>query len=182
MAGRNLAPLDLQMRMPVLPGSMVVLFFNKLGRYQAEREVAHAALRRHAVGQRPHRAGRAAQHRHFQAGIMVQVHMHRGHGQVMSGVLRLGDALGQVAGVVVVHVAQRGDAGRLGLRGPVAGQGLAQQVAHRLRPAGIAAGGDAGIHRGQQVVLQRDGHPFHAARSVSAEPACWPDAGVTRLV
>ena len=81
-----------------------------LGGDQVELAMADAALAHRVVGQRPHRLGRAAQHRDFQAGIVVEMDVQRRHLQIVVLVLRLIEPPAEVARFVVVDIGQGGDA------------------------------------------------------------------------
>ena len=59
-----------------------------VGRDQMQLAVPHAALGHQSVGEVAHRVGAALQHRHLQAGIMVEVDVQRRVRQVVVGVVR----------------------------------------------------------------------------------------------
>ncbi len=86
------------------------------------------------------------------------------HLQVVMLVLGLGLGLGQasaeVARLVIVDVGERGDAETIGLAArlllqPLARLDLAQDVAQRLGPAGVAVPLHVAVERRQQVVVDR---------------------------
>ena len=77
------------------------------GRHKMELAVAHAALADSIVGQGPHRLDRTAQHRHLQAGIVVEMHVECRNLQIMMLVLRLGEPLAQAPCLMSVDVAER---------------------------------------------------------------------------
>ena len=87
------------------------------GRHQMELAVTHAALAHRVVGQRPHRLGRAAQHRDLQAEIVVEMDVQRRHLQIVVLVLRLIEPPAEVARLVVVDIGQGGDAEAVALVG-----------------------------------------------------------------
>jgi len=79
--------------------------------------VPHAALRRQGIRESRDRACVAAQHRDFQARVVIQMHVKARDGQIVMRVMRIGQPAGQIARRVVVHVTQRGDAGAAGVVG-----------------------------------------------------------------
>ena len=78
-------------------------------------------------------------------------------------VLQAGQALGQIAGVVVVDVTQGGHAERRLLAfHTLSAQQIAQQVAHRLRAVAVTLAADVFVELTRQFLVERDGEPFHA--------------------
>ena len=133
------------------------------------------------VGKAANLLRRAAQDHGFQAMVVVQVGMHRRHRQVVVVVLQAGDALHQVALVVVEHVRQAGDAVSrrvVVLAGTL--QFAAQQVAHGFGAGGIATVCDPVVELVRQLVVERDREAFHGGalrRSVPrSEPYTRPAA------
>ena len=95
--------------------SMVVIMRVPMRRSVGRRHVddvtmPDAALGDDMVGKRLHLRAAALEHGHLQAAFMIEVHMQRRLRQVVMVVKLLGQALGQVAGVMIVNVDQRGDA------------------------------------------------------------------------
>ena len=76
--------------------------------------------------------------------------------------LDLGQSLGQIAGLVLVDIAQAGHALRC-LVGPQPGllQLGAQQVAHRLAAVFVATLGDPGVKLRGQGFVERNGEALH---------------------
>jgi hypothetical protein len=83
--------MDVQVR--VEAGAVVVPGLLDPRRHEVERVVADAALAGDQIGEAPDRARRPAQHRHLQAGIVVQVDLQAGDAEVVVRVLLLGQAL-----------------------------------------------------------------------------------------
>src|SRR5574343_1396573 len=79
-------------------------------RDDVELAVANAALGHQRIGELPDIGRRAFENHAFQAVVVVEMAVHGRHRQVVVGVLQAGQALGQFALVVVVHVGQVGDA------------------------------------------------------------------------
>ncbi len=75
--------------------------------------VAHAPLGLRPARERAHRGGRTLEDDALETVVVVEVHVHRRDDQIVVLVLRLGEALGQLALVVVVDVRQVRDAVRL---------------------------------------------------------------------
>ena len=133
---------------------------------QVQMRVPDAALGGQRVRETAHRAGWTAQHRHFQTSVMVQMHVQTGDRQIMMIVVRLGQPARQVAGGVVVHIAQRGDAGRFGIVGALPVQHVPHDVAQRLGSAGVAAPRHQPIDGVQQIVVDRNGDALHEILSL----------------
>ena len=106
---RNLAPGTLD-RMAVRMAVAVRVRHAFGRRHIDDMAVAHAALGDHLVGERLHLGAAALQHRHLETAFLVEMHVQRGLRQIVVVVEFLGETLGQFAGVMVVHIDQRGDA------------------------------------------------------------------------
>ena len=83
--------------------AMVVHFH----RHHVEPPVTDLALGHQLVGELAYFGGRAPQDDGLQAIVVVEMHMHRRQHQLMMFVLKIGEPLGKVAGVMVVHVGKR---------------------------------------------------------------------------
>ena len=70
---------------------------NPWGGSQLRRKIAHCN-------------GGPLQHHGLEAVVVIQVHMHRGDGQIVMGMLRRGDPLGECALVMVINIGKAGDA------------------------------------------------------------------------
>jgi len=75
-----------------------------------EAAVADAALGDQGIGEAAHRGDRPLEYHTFQAVVVVEMGMQGRHGQVVVAVLEFGQALGEVALVVVIDIRQVGDA------------------------------------------------------------------------
>lgn len=106
----------------------------------------------------PHRAGRPFQHCDLQAAPRVQVDMHGGDHQVVVAVELVGQAVGQVAPGMVIHMDQRRHAGLVGHRAVQ----LAQAAAVLATPAILRAGPAAAA--GMLNVTAYDGFVLPAFR------------------
>ena len=84
--------MDVIVRMAHSTRPVRVRFVRGANRDEAERAVIDAALGRDGVGKLLHQSGLAAQHRHLEAGVVVEMHMHRGDLQVVMGMMGLGFA------------------------------------------------------------------------------------------
>lgn len=128
-----------------------------------EATVLHPARREHALGGFFQHVRRAAHDDDLEAVVVVEVHVHRGANGVPEAVLELGQPLGEVADVVVVHEGEGSDGGLafshllLGNLGP-------NEVAEDLgacRPARL----DDRVELGQEGVFHGDAkadeHVFH---------------------
>jgi hypothetical protein len=76
---------------------------------QLERTVKDAARRDQPVGRVAQHVCATAQHDHFEAAIVVEMHVHRGVDLVAELVLHRRQPLGQVAHVVIVNDGERSD-------------------------------------------------------------------------
>ena len=108
-------------------------------RHDVKVAVANAAAGDEAIAEFPHPAERAAQHAGLQAVVVVEVHVQRGHAQIVMRVLRVGELAPELSVVMVVDVGQDADAFSIGLvLGTLAREEAPQQVADGFRPARIA--------------------------------------------
>src|SRR5712664_1180189 len=83
---------------------MVVAMLVHFHRHHIEPPVTDLALGHQLVGELAHLGSGAAQDDGLQAIIVVEVHVHRRQDQLMVFVLKIGEPLGQVAGVMVVNI------------------------------------------------------------------------------
>src|SRR5437868_7085084 len=135
-----------------------------LDRHHHDMAVAYAALGDDAVGERLHLAAAPLQHRDLEAGIVVDMHMQRGLGEVVMLVIVVGQPLRQFAGGMVVDIAERGDAvavARCGGAGVL--KAAAQEIAKRLRAVGVAMLRNEPVDLGKQVVIDGDGQALHSS-------------------
>ena len=107
-------PLLLWMRMKVVSGVGVVAMPVRLS-IQCNRDETHltvrdAALCDDAIGEISHRPGLSSQHRHLETVLVIEMHMHGRHMEVMMLVMRGCEPFRQFAGVMVEHVRERGKA------------------------------------------------------------------------
>ena len=73
----------------------------------AHLSVRDAAFGNDAIGERPHGFRVAAKHRNFKTILVVDMHMHGRDVKVVVIVMRAGQPLGKVAGVVVEYIVPR---------------------------------------------------------------------------
>jgi len=141
-AAVKVAPVD------VAPVNVAVV--PNLGRNKMELAVTHAALACGLVRERSQLGGRATQDGNLQAGIVVEMDMHRGHLQIVMAMLRFGEPLAERArrraeppehpgrpGLVLLYFAPAGRTARRCKRHP-----LPSRRAHRLP-----------LHRRQGVLI-----------------------------
>ena len=122
---------------------------------QVELAVAHAALGDQRIGKAAHRRGRPAQDDAFEAVLVIEMGMHGGDGKVVLTVLQGGQALGQVAFMMVVDVGQVGDAmARPAALLPRLFKMRAQQVAHGFGAVPITALGDQTVELGSEFGIE----------------------------
>lgn len=130
--------------------------------------VANARLGHHRIAESLDLRRRSLEQYRLQAVVMVQMHVQRGDGQVMVGVMRLGEPLAELPLVVVVEVGEHAEAVDLWI--PVelfARQRGANQVAHRLRPVTGALALHVGVELLRQLRLELA--KFRAARRLWAK-------------
>ncbi len=84
--------------------------------------MAHAALAGKTVGEMAHRAERAAQDGNLEAASMIEVDVQAGNDEVVVVVLGVGQPLRELAGGMVINVAERPDARGVGRSGPLLAQ------------------------------------------------------------
>lgn len=156
--------------MPVrAPAVRVVV--GRLDRDEVQAAVAHARLGGQARGQLAHRRHRALQHGALEAVLVIEMHVHRRDHQVVVRVLALGEALGEIARVVVVHIGQARDA--LAARGVllrVAIEVAADQVTHGLAAVLVAALRDEPVELPGEVVVERNGDALHGVSLLHTAP------------
>ena len=88
--------------------------------------------------------------------------MHGGDRQVMMVVVQVGQAVRQLALVVVIDIGERGQALAVAARlRALRLEALAQQVAQRLGTPGIALGRDEGVEPLQELRFDGDGDAVH---------------------
>ena len=119
-------------------------------------------LRHQGIGEVLHGIRRAAQRDRLQAVVVVQVDVHGRQHQIVVLMLQVRQPFGEIAGVVVVDVTQRGYA----IRGLVTFQALrtqqaAQDVAHRLGPVLVALAPDQFVEAGGEFLAERNREAFH---------------------
>ena len=66
--------------------------------------VGNAALGDHGLRKLSDDLCVAAQHRHFKTALGIEVNMHRRDLQIVVGMVRVGEALGQFANMMIVNV------------------------------------------------------------------------------
>lgn len=139
-------------------------------RYHVQLAVPNAARGHDKVGKIFNTLNRTSQDDHFKAVIMIHVHMHAGQCKVVMIMLYRGNATGKVTFVVIVNVAERGDAmASTSFFQPGGLQLVAYQVAHRLRAICIAARAYKFVKLFGELVIQRYGETFHIS-SLSKKP------------
>ena len=79
-------------------------------RHHVDATVTHFGLGHQVIREHAHLLSRAAQDQRLHTIVMIQMHMHRRQHQVMMLMLQIGESVGEIPRVVVVHVAQRGHA------------------------------------------------------------------------
>jgi hypothetical protein len=132
-------------------------------RNQIQTTMPHLRLGSEGVGEGLNGRRGPAQHHGLQAVLVVQVHVHGRQHEVVVVVLQAGQALSQIAGVVVVDVAEGSHAERrlLALQA-LRTEEVAEQVAHRFRAVAIALSADVFVELTRQFLAERNGEPFHA--------------------
>lgn len=139
-------------------------------RDQVEGAVAHPPFGRKFFGESSHIFCMATQDDGFQAIVMIEVDVHRGHHQIVCVMLQIGEALAEPAFMVVVHVGQAGDA----MRGFLAFQSTVFQlppdhVPYSFGTIGVTTVVNQAIESLGKRLVERDGEAFHGgAVSVGA--------------
>src|SRR6185437_4394591 len=142
------------------------------GGHQVEMAVAHAALADRVVGELLDRARGAAQHRHLQAAVVVEMDVHGRDLQVVVPMLCLGQPLAELPGLVIVDVGEGGDAMAVtGFLPALPRLRVAQDVAQCLRTAAVAAPAHVLVERLDQIVVDRKGDALHVCCSQGSQSA-----------
>lgn len=124
--------------------------------------VPDAARRHDGIGETFHAPDVAAQDDDLQAVVVIHVHMHARQRQVVMVVLHRGDTAGEVGFMMVIDIAEGGDAVAFAALIQAGGlQFLAYQVAHRLRAIGIPARVYELVKLLTELVIERYGEAFH---------------------
>ena len=105
----------------------------------------HALQPDQPVGKLGHLSRFAVHDQDFKTGVVVQMRMAGGDHHFVVRVLRLSQFLCDTAGVVVVDEGHRAHHGRVRSSGLLGHQPVADQIAKRLRPVGIAAPPDQAV-------------------------------------
>jgi len=139
---------------------------------QIEAAVAHAAFGHDRFSKTPDSGARTAQDDAFDAMVVVQMGMQRGHGEIMMAVLQPGEPFGQFTLVMVVQVTQRGHTLPVCLAA-LAGcfQLAAQQVAHRFGAVAVAAFGNQRVESTGELLIQRNSDALHVSACSVVSPS-----------
>lgn len=127
---------------------------------EMEVAVANAPLRDHPIGHRPDVDACTSQYRNLQAGVVIDVRMERRYGQLVMGVLLLGQPPSQVSDTVVVDVADHSEARSRLDSGRLPTKRFPHEVAQSLGAAGVSPLLRTGIERLEKVIVERHGHPL----------------------
>ena len=102
------------MHMEVLPAwldSVCMLLILELDRNRNQSPVAHTALGNDTPGEVPHVARRTFQNGDLQTTVVVQMHVHRCHRQIMAVVERSHQSLRQLPLPMIINIGEGGDGG-----------------------------------------------------------------------
>lgn len=163
-AGHNrLLRVDMWVGRHPLPMSMPAVRY--LRRYDVQVGMSYAPLRRQDIGHATHRRHWTTEHRYFQTILVVEMHVHTRHTQVMVVVESAGQPQRQSARFMVIDIAKHSDAGRLISAGDLSRSSLPGH----LSPADCA--GHPATGRGRTAA---DGqvHGQRAVDAASARPTC----------
>ena len=109
-----------------------------------------------------HRGGGPLQHHGLQAVVVIEVDMHRGHSQVVMGMLRGGNSLGERALVVVINIGEAGNAMTLRSRGMARViEAIADEIAYRLAAIAVTVLFDEAIKGACQFVINGNRDALH---------------------
>ena len=132
---------------------MDMLYRSQFYRYQVEGAVPDPGFGGKFIAETVDMLGRAAQKQGFQAIIMIQMHMHGRHNQIMRFVLDIGQAFGQIAFMVVIDIGKcRHAVHCLVLVYTFTLNFFAQQVANGFGAVGVATGFYPLIELGRQII------------------------------
>jgi hypothetical protein len=131
-------------------------------RHHVQLAVPNAARSHDKVGKIFNALNRASQDDYFETVIVIHVHMHAGQCNVVMIMLYRGNTAGKITFVVIVNVAERGDAmAPTSLFQPSGFQLVAYQVAHRLRAIRIASRAYKFVKLFRELIIQRYSETFH---------------------
>jgi len=98
----------------------------------------------------------------LQTVFMIDPNVHGGDHDVVVRVLQLGDALRQVAGLVIIDIGQRSNAEGRFLIGNAGGREFAtQHVAYGFGAVLVTALTQQAVKLVSEIIAQRNGEPFH---------------------
>jgi len=134
-----------------------------VGRYEIELPVANTPLSLDRIGETTDISGRTTQDNAFYAMLMIQMRMHGGNGQIVVVMLEPDQAFCQITLVMIVDVAEVGDA-MPGLFIRLAQQFKLppQQVTNCFRPVAITSHPNQPIELSRQFSVERYGETFHS--------------------
>ncbi len=128
--------------------------------------MTHLRLRHQRVGECLHLRGWASKHDRLEAVFVVEVYVHRRQYQIVAGMLNGGEPFRQITGVMVVDVAQRGNAvGCLLPRKTLRAQKSTQNVANGFGPVLISLPVNQVIELPREIFAQRDRESLHGFRA-----------------
>jgi hypothetical protein len=127
------------MRVGMAVAVVIVFMLIQIHRYEVQSTVAHLRLGDEQVGERADLLRGAAQEQRLHAVVVIEVHVHGRQYELVMLVLEVGEALREIAGVMIVDVGERRYAVRrlLLLQAETLELGT-HQVAHSLRPVLVA--------------------------------------------
>jgi hypothetical protein len=129
---------------------------------QVQVPVPDAAFGDHGVGKLLDVGGGSLEDYGLEAVIVIKVAVHRGHRQVVMGMLQTGQSFRQIALMVVVDVGKIGDAmTRWRAALTVIRDGTPDQIPNRLRAVAVATSRNQLVKLFGQSVIQRYGEAFH---------------------
>lgn len=141
--------------------SVTVTILHSRDRDEVKIAIADTTPGNETIGERSQSGHRTAQHAGFQAVIMVEMDVQRGHPEIVMVVLCAGQTRGEIALLVIVDVGQDADALRLGIFfDSLAGQESAQQIAHRFGTTRVAEALTVAFEGLRQLGIQGNGESF----------------------
>ena len=123
--------------------------------------VPDASLVGDPIGEAPEIANPSAQHCNFKAFVLIEMHMQRRDRKIMMVVLAVGQAPGEVTGLVVIDVGQGCDSVSVRRNSLGLARAFPQQIANGLRSAAVALRRTAGVNEGEKVRVDADRDAFH---------------------
>lgn len=151
------------------PVGAMRVFFAGFDGDEVEMTVPDPGFRRQLVGKLPHRARIALQDHRLEAILVIEMHVHRRDGEVVSFMLTRRESFGERPLMMVVHERERGDAAGTGLLLLATSvESIANQIAHGFAAILVTVFANELIESGRKFVIDGNRYSLHDGASSSS--------------